>query len=251
MNVIRSSFYVLWLYGWMFVMGVIFLPSLLLPRQVIVFGIRTYSRLVVFGANLICGIKVEFRGLEHIPEGPILLAGKHQAMLDVFVPFLIVKDPLIVMKRELLWYPVLGWYAVKSRQLWIDRAGGAKTMRRMLKVAYEEVRVGEGRQMLIYPEGTRTEPGAPPEYKPAGVRGFYKALTVPLVPLATNSGVCWPAHGLIRKPGTIVYEALPPIEPGLDSKVLLKRLEGELEAGSNDLLEEARGAAVTNQAVAV
>lgn len=237
MTLIRSSLYVLWLYGWMFVLGVIFLPSLILPRAVIVFGIRTYARLVVFGARWICGIKVELRGRQHIPGGPILLAGKHQAMLDVFIPFLIVKDPLIVMKRELLWYPILGWYAVKSRQLWIDRDGGAKTMRRMLKVAHDEVRKGAGRQMLIYPEGTRVEPGAPPQYKPAGVRGFYKALDVPLVPLATNAGLCWPAHGLIRRPGTVVYEALPAIEPGLDGKAMMAQLERELEAGTARLLE--------------
>lgn len=240
MNTLRSMIYVIWLYGWMFVMGVIFLPSLLLPRAVIIFGIRTYARLVVFGLRWICGITVEFRGREHIPGGPILLAGKHQAMLDVFVPFLLVRDPVIVMKRELLWYPVLGWYALKSRQLWIDRSGGAKTMRRMLKIAREEVRAGAGRQMLIYPEGTRTEPGEPPQYKPAGVRGFYKTLDVPLVPLATNSGLCWPAHGLTRRPGRVVYEALPAIEPGLESKAIMERLERELEAGSNHLLNEGR-----------
>lgn len=240
MILIRSSLYVIWLYGWMLILGVIFLPSLILPRAVIVIGIRTYARLVVFGARWICGIKVELRGQEHIPRGPILLAGKHQAMLDVFVPFLIVKDPLIVMKRELLWYPILGWYAIKSRQLWIDRSGGAKTMRRMLKVAHEEVRKGQGRQMLIYPEGTRVEPGAPPRYQPAGVRGFYKALNVPLVPLATNAGLCWPAHGLIRRPGRVVYEALPPIDPGLDGKAMMARLEAELEAGTNRLLPEGR-----------
>lgn len=251
MTLIRSSLYVLWLYGWMFVMGVIWLPSLVLPRALIVFGIRTYARLVVFGARWICGIKVELRGQEHIPVGPILLAGKHQAMLDVFIPFLIVKDPLIVMKRELLWYPILGWYAVKSRQLWIDRAGGAKTMRKMLKVAREEVHKGDGRQMLIYPEGTRVEPGAAPHYQPAGVRGFYKALEVPLVPLATNAGLCWPAHGLIRRPGTIVYEALPPIEQGLEGKGMMARLERELEAGTNRLLSEGHGAASKQEAATV
>ncbi|MEM1390200.1 MAG: lysophospholipid acyltransferase family protein [Pseudomonadota bacterium] len=249
MIVIRSGLYVLWLYGWMFIMGVLWLPSLLLPRSVTILGIRIYARLVLFGARWICGIKVEFRGLEHIPAGPILLAGKHQAMLDVFVPFLIVKDPLIVMKRELLWYPALGWYALKSRQLWIDRSGGAKTMRRMLKVAHQQVRQGDGRQMLIYPEGTRTAPGAPPQYKPAGVRGFYKALNVPLVPLATNSGLCWPARGLIRKPGTIVYEALPPIEPGLDSKAMMTRLQKELEAGSERLLDDACEQTVSSQVI--
>lgn len=237
MNAIRSIIYVIWLYGWMGVLGILALPTLLLPRAGILFFIRLYARFVLFGLRWICGVKVEFRGQEHVSGGPILIAGKHQAMLDVFVPFLIFDDPVVVMKRELLWYPALGWYALKTRMLAIDRSGGAKTMRRMLAAAQARVS-GENRQMLIYPEGTRTEPGAAPSYKPAGVRAFYKTLGVPVVPLATNSGLCWPAHGFVRTPGTIVYEVLPPLAADLEPKAMLAELEARLEAGSERLLEE-------------
>ncbi|MEL6857482.1 MAG: 1-acyl-sn-glycerol-3-phosphate acyltransferase [Pseudomonadota bacterium] len=237
MNAIRSIIYVIWLYGWMGVLGILALPTLLLPRAGILFFIRLYTRFVLFGLRWICGVKVEFRGQEHVSGGPILIAGKHQAMLDVFVPFLIFDDPVVVMKRELLWYPALGWYALKTRMLAIDRSGGAKTMRRMLAAAQARVS-GENRQMLIYPEGTRTEPGAAPSYKPAGVRAFYKTLGVPVVPLATNSGLCWPAHGFVRTPGTIVYEVLPPLAADLEPKAMLAKLEARLEAGSERLLEE-------------
>ena len=237
MNAIRSIIFVFWLYGWMGVLGILALPTLFLPRSGILWFFRLYARVLIFGLKWICGVKVEFRGKEHIPGGPILIAGKHQAMLDVFVPFLMFDDPVLVMKRELLWYPVLGWYALKTRMLAIDRSGGAKTMKIMLAAADDRVN-GENRQMLIFPEGTRAKPGADPDYKPAGVRAFYKALNVPLVPLATNSGLCWPAHGIIRTPGTVVYEVLPALSQEMPPKAMLKELEARLEAGSERLLDE-------------
>jgi len=234
---LRSIVFVIWMYGWMAILGVLALPTLLLPRAALLWFIRTYARLILFGLRWFCGVKVEIRGQEHVPGGPVLIAGKHQAMLDVFIPFLIFRDPVLVMKRELLWYPVLGWYAVKARMMAIDRAGGAKTMRKMLAAA--EVRVnGESRQMLIYPEGTRSPPGAKPSYKPAGIRAFYKSLKLPLVPLATNAGLCWPARGLTRSPGRVVYEVLPPLTADLDPKAMLGDLETVLEAGCDRLLDE-------------
>ena len=237
MNTLRSVLYVIWLYGWMAVLSILALPSLLMPRAVTLWFVRTFARFVVLGLRLICGIRVEFRGQEHIPDGPVLIAGKHQAMLDVFLPFLVFKDPVLVMKRELLWYPGLGWYALKTRMLAIDRDGGAKTMKKMLFSA--KVRVNkEGRQMLIYPEGTRSLPGAAPEYKPAGTRAFYKTLGVPLVPFATNSGLCWPAHGMMRRPGRVVYEVLPPLPENMNPKAMLVELEIRLEAASDRLLDE-------------
>ena len=108
MNVIRSIIYMVWLYGWMAILAILALPTLLLPRGAILWFIRLYARLVLLGLRWICGIQVEFRGRQHVPGGPVLIAGKHQAMLDVFLPFLVFDDPVPVMKRELLWYPALG-----------------------------------------------------------------------------------------------------------------------------------------------
>ena len=237
MNAIRSFIYVIWLYGWMAVLAILALPTLILPRGAVLWFIRFYARLVVIGLRWICGIKVEFRGLENIPSGPVLIAGKHQAMLDVFVPFLVFDDPVLVMKRELLLYPGLGWYALKTRMLAIDRDGGAKTMKKMLAAAQDRVR-GEQRQMLIYPEGTRLPPGAKPRYKPAGIRAFYKSLEVPLVPFATNSGLCWQARGIIRRPGTVVYEVLPPLPSDMNPRAMVTELQTRLEGASDRLLDE-------------
>ncbi|NQY96470.1 MAG: 1-acyl-sn-glycerol-3-phosphate acyltransferase [Henriciella sp.] len=237
MNTIRSLLFVMWMYGWMAILGILALPTLLLPRGALLWFIRTFARTVVFGLRWICGVRVEIRGREHVPGGPVLIAGKHQAMLDVFVPFLIFRDPVLVMKRELLWYPVIGWYSLKLRLLAIDRDGGAKTMKKMLAAAEARVN-GESRQMLIYPEGTRSEPGAAPSYKPAGIRAFYKSLKLPLVPLATNAGLCWPAKGLTRRPGKVVYEVLPAMASDLNPKAMLGELETVLEAACDRLIDE-------------
>lgn len=237
MRPIRSVIFVIWLYGWMAIIGILALPALLLPRKAMLVFIRAFARTTIFGLRWICGIHVEFRGMQHVPGGPVLIAGKHQAMLDVFLPFLIFRDPVLVMKRELLWYPVLGWYSLKMRMLAIDRDGGARTMKKMLAAAAERV-TKEGRQMLIYPEGTRSAPGAAPDYKPAGTRAFYKSLKVPLVPLATNAGLCWPARGILRRPGRIVYEVIPALPADLPPKAMLGELETALEAACDRLLDE-------------
>ena len=237
MNTIRSVIFVIWMYGWMAILGILALPTLVLPRAALLGIVRLFARLVLFGLHWICGVRVEIRGRAHVPGGPVLIAGKHQAMLDVFVPFLIFRDPVLVMKRELLWYPVIGWYSLKLRLLAIDRDGGAKTMKKMLAAAEARVN-GESRQMLIYPEGTRSDPGAAPSYKPAGIRAFYKSLKLPLVPLATNAGLCWPAKGLTRRPGRVVYEVLPAMPSDLNPKAMLGELETRLEAACDRLVDE-------------
>lgn len=236
MNTLRSVVFVVWMYGWMALLGIFALPTMLLPRRVVMGVLKLYSRIVVFGLRWICGVKVEFRGLDHIPDGPIIVAGKHQAMLDVFVPFLMFADPMVVMKRELLWYPVLGWYSVRTGMLPIDRSGTAKTVKAMLKTAKSRVRVKSGRQLVIFPEGTRSLPGAVPDYKAAGLRAFYKTLDLAILPVATNSGQCWPAHGLTRTPGTIVYEVLPALQAGAKPTEIIREAEDVIEAASTRLL---------------
>jgi len=235
-NAVRSALFVIWMYGLMAVMGLIWLPSLLLPRGALLFGIRLYTRLLRWGLDAICGIRTEIRGADHIPDGALLIAGKHQCMWDVFVPFLMVRDPAIIMKRELLWYPILGWYALKCSMIPIDRGGFAKTLKQMVRAA--KVRADKGRQVLIFPEGTRQAPGAPPDYKAAGVSALYRDLDVPCLPIATNSGLCWPARGFVRTPGRVIYEALPAIPQGENRKTLMRTLEANLEQASNALLEE-------------
>ncbi|MEM5515764.1 lysophospholipid acyltransferase family protein [Henriciella sp. AS95] len=236
MNTLRSIIFVIWLYGGMAVVGIGALPTLLLPRRFAVGAVKFYAHYLRVGLRLICGVRVELRGREHIPEGPLLIAGKHQAMLDVFIPFILFRDPSLIMKRELLWYPALGWYALKAKMIPIDRSGSTKTLKKMLVDA--KARAAEGRQVLIYPEGTRQPAGAAPDYKAAGVTALYNALNLPVLPLATNSGLCWKPRGITRRPGLVVYEALPPLPAGMNRKQMLPQLQEALETASDRLLEE-------------
>ena len=236
MNTLRSLIFVLWLYVGMAIVGLVALPAMLLPRRAAIRAIGFYAQYLRVGLRLICGVRVELRGREHIPGGPLLVAGKHQSMLDVFIPFILFRDPAVIMKRELLWYPMLGWYAMKTKMIAIDRAGTTKTLKDMLRKA--KVCAADGRQLLIYPEGTRTAPGASPDYKAAGLTALYDAMGVPVLPLATNSGLCWKARGLTRRPGLVVYEALPPLDAGQNRKVLFRELQATLETASERLLDE-------------
>ncbi|MFN7055186.1 lysophospholipid acyltransferase family protein [Hyphomonas sp.] len=240
MTMLRSWLFVVWLYGWMALAAMIYLPLMVLPKVAAMRAIGLYTQIIRFGLKHICGVRTEIRGREHLPPEPFLYAGKHHCMLDVFIPFLLCREPAIVLKRELLFYPFLGWYALKTDMIPIDRAGTAKTLKAM--VAAAKARAAKGRSVVIFPEGTRTAPGAPPAYQPAGISALNKALDLPIVPVATNAGLCWPAKGARRRPGLVVYEVLPPIPAGLDRKTLMPRLEGELEAASNRLLEEGRAA---------
>ena len=140
------------------------------------------------------------------------------------------------MKRELFWIPFHGWFSKKFEMIPVDRDKGPAALRRMLREA--KARIADGREIIIFPEGTRRAPGAPPDYK-TGVILLYDALGVPCVPVALNSGLFWPRRSLIRRPGTIVVEFLDPIPPGLPKAEFLKRLTEAIETASSRLLAEA------------
>ena len=238
MTLLRSLLFVIWMYGLMAIMGILFLPTLIMPKGVILWGISVYARSLILGLRLICGIETEIRGQQNMPRGTVLYAGKHHCMLDVFIPFIVTRAPVVIMKKELLWYPFLGWYALKAAMIPIDREGTTKTLKKMVVEAKE--RAADGRQIVIFPEGTRVEPGAAPAYHAAGLSALAKAIEEPIVPVATNAGLCWPGRGLKRSKGKIVYEIQPPIPAGLSRRDLMARLETELEAASNALIEEGR-----------
>jgi len=156
-------------------------------------------------------------------------------MFDVFSQFVWLPDSCWVMKKELMWIPFFGWYAQKTQMIIVDREGGSAALKRMVKDAL--VRFADNRQLVIFPEGHRGEPGVAGDYKP-GVAALYRELNVPCVPVATNSGVHWPAHGFLRKPGTIVFEFLEPIPPGLKRATFMDTLKTRIETASDGLLAE-------------
>jgi 1-acyl-sn-glycerol-3-phosphate acyltransferase len=235
--VIGSLLFTASLYGSMAAVALAGLPLLLGPRRWTLRLVRVWVRVVMAALRLFCGVRVEVRGREHIPAGAGFIAAKHLAMLDTLIPLDVLPDASFVLKRELMRLPFWGWYAYKLDMLPIDRGGGATTLRALTRGARE--RLALGRQILIFPEGTRQEPGAPPCYKP-GVAGLYRELGAPCIPLATNSGLYWPAHGFLRYPGLVVFEFLPAIPPGLKRAAFMAALQETLESASNRLMAEGR-----------
>lgn len=232
MIALRSFVYVAFFYVWTALIAVLCTPVLLGPASWTLAMFHFWGRGVT-GMLAICGIKVEVRGREHIPTGAALVAPKHQCMLDVFAQFTWLPASAFVMKKELAWIPWFGWYAAKVGCIVIDREGHSKTLRQVVREGTELFK-GD-RQVVIFPEGTRKAPGEAPDYKP-GIAALYRELNVPVYPVATNAGVHWPAHGFIRRPGTIVFEYLEPIPPGLKRAEFMRLLEERIETASARLL---------------
>lgn len=235
MNIIRSVLFTLWMYLSMLLCAVVLSPALFLSHDVVMRVIRLWARMVLFGLRWIAGIKVEVRGLEYRPTGGTLVAAKHQSMLDVVVPFTFMDDPCFVLKKELMSLPFFGWFAWKTKMIPVDREAHAKALKAM--VEHTSARLKDGRQIMIFPEGTRTQPGAAGTYKP-GVAAIYRDVDSACHLMATNSGQHWPAKGMIGfKPGTVVFEFLPPVEAGLKRGEMMKLMQDRIETASIALLQ--------------
>lgn len=234
MNTLRSLIFTAWLYLSMPIIAIGLSPVLLLPHRYVQDVCKLWAKIVLFGLRWIAGVKVEVRGLEHAPSGAALIASKHQGMLDIVALLAVLPDACFVMKKELMPLPFFGWFAWKSKMIAVDRAGHAKALKDMTRQARD--RLSEGRQIVIFPEGTRNDPGVPGDYKP-GVAAIYRDLEGPCWPVATNSGVHWPAHGFRRYPGTVVFEFLEPIPAQLKRGAMMALLESRIETASLALLE--------------
>jgi 1-acyl-sn-glycerol-3-phosphate acyltransferase len=230
----RSFLFLIWFVLATVIIYIGVLPALILPRRAMVHASRLWSRAVFFGLKVFAGLDYEVRG--EVPKGAVLIASKHMSMWDTMGLYLTVWDPAAVLKRELLRIPFYGWYIWKAGVIPIDRGGYAAALRKMTSEAKKAL--AAGRPILIFPEGTRKKPGAPPDYKP-GVAGLYGLLDVPCVPVALNSGLFWTGPmGFIKKPGRIVLEFLEPIPAGLRRTEFMSILQERTEAATGRLVAE-------------
>lgn len=209
---------------------------LLMPRSWARVALTAHARASIWLLKVICGTRLEVRGHDRLPAGPVLVASKHQSALDTFALVLPLRDPAMIMKRELMWIPFYGWFSAKLRMIFVRRESGPAALRRMAREAKD--RAAEGREVVIFAEGSRRTPGALPDYKP-GVLFLYDVLEIPCVPVALNSGLFWPRRSIRRYPGTIVVEFLDPIPPGLSRKKFLNKFQNAIETASNRLIVEA------------
>ena len=214
---------------------VVMIPLFAGPRRWVMAGIKVWARVVTWLAWAICGIKTEVRGREHLPQGAALIAGKHQSLFDTCAPFVFLPDICYVLKKELVTIPLFGWYTLKGGMIVVDRDAGSTALRKLVDDSKDRLR--HTRQIMIFPEGTRTTPGDKASYKP-GIAALYRELDMPCIPMATNSGVHWPSKSWIRTPGTIVFEFLPAIPPGLKRGEFMRELEDRIETASKALYAE-------------
>ena len=231
---VRKGLHAVWLFGLTASMMIFFLFLLPLPRWGMRGGLKAWARGAVWGARRIGGVTLEIRGQENLPkDSSYILAAKHQSLFDIVPPFIFSQDPLFVMKKELSKIPLFGWESRKAGMIEVDRGGQVKALIGM--IADAKRLMAEPRQLVIFPEGTRSEPGEETSYKP-GTAALYKELELPVVPVATNSGLHLDAQGLVRKSGTVVVQILPPIAPGLKRAEFMRLLQEQIDTASNALL---------------
>jgi 1-acyl-sn-glycerol-3-phosphate acyltransferase len=233
MPLLRSLLFNLCYLLWSVFMQVICLPLLLAPASWVWKAGHLWIDGTLLLLRLICGLGHRERGLEHLPKGPAIVAAKHQSAWETLFLSRRLGQPAFILKRELLSIPLFGWFIRKVGMIAVDRAGKAAALKQMVKDANRAF--GEGRQIIIFPEGTRVAPGEHRPYQP-GIAALYGQLNVPVVPVALNSGLYWGRKAWVKKPGTIAIEYLPAIPPGLDRKAFMAELEQRLEPAAKKLL---------------
>jgi 1-acyl-sn-glycerol-3-phosphate acyltransferase len=216
------------------------LPLFLAKRSTRQSYIAVLNRNVFWLMRVICRLNLEVVGRDNIPAGKLLVASKHQSAIDNFIVWSLFRDPTYILKRELRWVPLLGWWIKAMRMIPVDRGGGPSVHKALNKCVAQEL--AEDRQVMIFPEGTRKVPGSPPDYK-RGVALLYVNSNAPCLPVALDTGLYWPRRKFMRYPGTIKVEILPAIEPGMKRDDFLALLQERVETACNKMLIEAQSTA--------
>jgi 1-acyl-sn-glycerol-3-phosphate acyltransferase len=231
---LRSFVFIIAMYLAMLVIAVMMFPFALFGQKWAFRTVHLYADTVRWLAAVLVGLKSEVRG--PVPEGEVIIASKHQSFFDIILIVSAVPRPKFIMKKELTWTPFVGFYAKAIGCIAVDRGKRGAAVKQMVA----DVKAGSARpgQLIIFPQGTRVAAGATKPYK-IGIGALYKETSQPVVPAATNVGVFWKRHGIMRHPGLAVVEFLPAIEPGLATDAFMSQLEDVIETRSNDLMQEA------------
>jgi 1-acyl-sn-glycerol-3-phosphate acyltransferase len=233
MQYVLSLIFIGQMYLMMLIMAIAYLPFVLVDRRFAYHAVHTYCRWVRWSAARIVGLKSEVRG--EVPQGEVIVASKHQSFFDIILLVSVLPRPKFIMKSSLRFAPIVGWYANRIGCVPVNRGKRAEAIRQMMAgVTSGDAPAG---QLVIFPQGTRVAPFSYLPYK-IGTFVIYNVTGQPCVPAATNVGIFWPRHGILRKPGLAVVEFLPTIEPGLDRETFMERLEADVEVASDRLMTD-------------
>ena len=231
---IRSLIFTIMAYVMMGVIGILYFPWALVSRRGALAGCHAWCRWMRWSARWMVGLRTEIRGTP--PTDEVVVAAKHQSFLDIILIFGAIPSGKFIMKRILMYAPVIGQYGLRIGCVPVNRGQRGKAIKKML------ADVSKGRQhpgqLIIYPKGTRIAPGVKAPYK-VGTGVLYEQLGQDCVPVAANVGVFWPKRGIYRKPGLAVVEFLPRIKSGMDKNAFMAKLEEDIETASNRLMREA------------
>ncbi|MBI5321686.1 lysophospholipid acyltransferase family protein [Bradyrhizobium sp.] len=234
---LRSLVFNVLFYAVFVILAIVALPTFLMPFRAMLAVGGWWASASLFLMRVVCNIKVEFRGAEKIPKGPLVIVSKHQSFWETFGMLHCFHHPIFILKRQLMLIPVFGQFLTKIGMIAIDRSAGVKALLDMTRRARNAVR--SGCQLVIYPEGTRRAPGAPADYK-TGFAQIYSACGVQCLPVALNSGLFWPRRTFMRYPGTLVVEFLDPLPPGLPKDEFIVRVRAAIEEATGRLVEAGR-----------
>lgn len=230
---LRSLLFIAQMYVMMLVIGLAYAPYAMASKAGARAACKAFSRWVFWTMRWMVGIRAEVRG--EVPTGEVLIAAKHQSFLDIMMIFEALPAAKFIMKREILWTPIIGLYAKRLDCVPVDRGKRGAAIQKMV----DDVAAGRADpgQLIIYSQGTRVAPGVRKPYK-VGTAVLYEQFGHPCVPVATNVGILWPRKGILRRPGTAIVEFLPAMPEGLDRDAFLSRLEATVEDRSDALMRE-------------
>ncbi|MGB4106895.1 MAG: 1-acyl-sn-glycerol-3-phosphate acyltransferase [Alphaproteobacteria bacterium] len=238
---LRSALFNIAFLGVTALMCVVYIPFLILPRRVFTGMVRLWIYVVTFFEYTLLGLTYEVRGREHLPkDGAFIVAAKHQSPYETIKLRILLSDPAIILKKELLSIPLWGWYLNKSGVIAIDRGTPERALKSIERGGIEMAQAG--RPIVIFVQGTRVKPEETPSDKPykSGIARIQEATKLPIVPMALNSGLFWPRSGWLKSPGRVVFEFFPPIPPGKHRKELMREMQDKIEAESSKLMNESR-----------
>ena len=234
---LRTALFYAGFYCWTLIMAIMAIPVIVLPKRLAYPLVVLWARVTLAWLRITCGLGHEVRGRAHIASAPAIYAIKHQSAWETIALLTLTPPLTAILKRELLRIPVYGWYMYKAGMVPIDRGAGAGAMKKVIRNA--RVMLAAGRSFMIAPEGTRAPPGETRRYQP-GVVALYKDLSLPVIPVALNSGLYWPKGRWTKPSGTVLIEFLEPIAPGLGKDELLETLKARIETATRKLEAEGR-----------
>jgi 1-acyl-sn-glycerol-3-phosphate acyltransferase len=227
---LRSFIFNFFYIFWTLLIGIIFTPLIFIPQKYLILIVgKIWAHGLYFFLKYICGLSLNLVGKENIPTQGAIFASKHQSALETFMFHILINKPVFILKKELLNIPVFGFYLKRMGMIAIDRDGGMKSLKQLLKEVQEKI--SQGYNIIIFPEGTRTTPGEDTQYNP-GVVALYNLKVAPVIPVALNTGVFWPKNSFYKKTGKFTINFLPQIDLGLNKEEFMTQLKQTIETNS-------------------